>query len=66
VTGGKADIAAFADYLTALLEFVTVEIQAGKSKDEILKATSIPGAPDWQGEGIERSLSAALQELEMK
>ncbi len=63
VTGTKADIAAFMDYLTALMEFVSREIQAGKSREEIMKATAIPGADEWQGDGIERSLSAALQEL---
>lgn len=66
VTGGKDDLAAFADYLTALLEFVSSEIKAGKSKDEIMSATSIPGAPEWQGDGIDRSLSAALEELGMQ
>lgn len=66
VTGGKDDLAAFADYLTALLEFVEGEIKAGKSKDQIMTATSIPGAPDWSGEGIERSLTAAYTELTEK
>lgn len=63
VTGNKDDIAAFADYLTALLEFVSKEIAAGKSKEKIMAATSIPGITQWKGEGIERSLSAAYQEL---
>lgn len=63
VTGGKEDLAAFADYLTAVLEFVEGEIKAGKSKDEILLATAIPGANEWTGEGIQRSLSAAFTEL---
>jgi cyclase len=66
VTGGKDDLAAFADYLTALLEFVQREIAAGKSQDQIMAATSIPGAPEWIGEGIERSLSAAYLELTEK
>lgn len=63
VTGNKDDIAAFADYLTALLEFVSKEIKAGKSKDQIMSATAIPGAPQWKGDGIERCLSAAYEEL---
>lgn len=66
VTGGKDDLAAYADYLTALLEFVSSEIKAGKSKNEIMSATSIPGAPEWQGDGIDRSLAAALEELSMQ
>ncbi len=64
VTGGKEDLAAFADYLTALLEFVSTSLKAGQSKDEIMKAKAIPGAPQWKGDGIERSLTAALEELE--
>jgi len=63
VTGNKDDISAFADYLTALLEFVSAQIKSGKSKDEIMAATEIPGASQWQGEGIQRSLVAALEEL---
>jgi glyoxylase-like metal-dependent hydrolase (beta-lactamase superfamily II) len=63
VTGNKNALAAFADYLTALLEFVSSEIRSGKSKDQILMATAIPGAPQWTGDGIERSLNSALEEL---
>lgn len=63
VTGDKNDLAAFADYLTALLEFVSAETRSGKTKDQILTAKAIPGAPQWTGEGIERSLNAAIEEL---
>jgi glyoxylase-like metal-dependent hydrolase (beta-lactamase superfamily II) len=63
VTGDKSDLAAFADYLTALLEFVSFQIRSGNSKDQILMAKEIPGAPQWTGDGIERSLNAALEEL---
>ena len=63
VTGGKDDLAAFADYLRALLEYVAAEIKSGKTKEQIMLTKSIPGAPQWTGEGIERSLSAALAEL---
>ncbi len=63
VTGNKADIKAFQNYLQSLLTFVGGEIKAGKSKEDILKATSIPGAPEWKGEGIARSLTAAYREL---
>jgi cyclase len=65
LTGNKSDLAAFADYLSALLEFVEKEIKAGKSKDDILLAPAIPGAPEWTGDGIQRSLAAALAELGM-
>lgn len=63
ITGNKADIKAFRNYLDNLLIFVKAEIKAGKTKEEILKANSIPNAPEWQGEGILRSLNAAYTEL---
>ncbi|CAN5255442.1 MBL fold metallo-hydrolase [soil metagenome] len=63
VTGNKDDVRAMQNYLTKLLEFVSSQIQAGKTKEQILQATSIPGAPEWQGNGIERCLIAAFEEL---
>jgi cyclase len=62
VTGNKADIKAMQDYLKNLLAFVNSQIRAGKTREEILKATSIPGVTDWQGDGIERGLEAAYDE----
>ena len=62
VTGNKADIKAMQDYLQNLLAFVKNQIKAGKTKEEIIKATSIPGVPEWQGDGIERGLQAAYEE----
>ena len=35
-------------------------------KAEIVKATAIPGAPEWKGDGIERPLGAAYDELTSK
>lgn len=63
VTGNKEDLKAMQNYLSKLLEFVEGEIKAGKSKEEILKAKSIPGVTEWQGEGIERGLTAAYEEF---
>lgn len=63
VTCDKEDVKAFKNYLQALLTYVSGEIKAGKTKDEILKATTIPGAPEWKGDGIGRSLTAAYTEL---
>ena len=63
VTGGKKDITAFRNYLQALLAHVGKDIAAGKSIAEILKTTEIAGAPEWQGDGIARSLNAAYAEL---
>lgn len=63
VTGNKEDIKAMRNYLEKLLLFVGNQKKAGKSKEEILKATFIPGAEDFKGQGIERSLTAAYDEL---
>lgn len=63
VTGGKEELKAMQNYLEKLLLFVKNEMKAGKSKDEISKAQSIPGAEDFQGQGIQRSLTAAYEEL---
>ncbi|MEO6684612.1 MAG: MBL fold metallo-hydrolase [Dyadobacter sp.] len=63
VTGDKSDLRAFQNYLSKLLEFVQSEITAGKTKEEILTAKAIPGAPEWQGMGIEKSIQAAWEEL---
>ncbi len=65
VTGGKEEIRAMQNYLEKLLMFVKNEMKAGKSKEDILKAQSIPGAEDFQGQGIQRSLTAAYEELTM-
>jgi glyoxylase-like metal-dependent hydrolase (beta-lactamase superfamily II) len=63
VTGTKDDLLAFHDYLGNVLKFVGDEMKAGKTKDEILKATGIPGSPEWKGDGIDRPLQAAFEEL---
>ena len=63
ITGNKEDVKAFKDYLEKLLTFVGSEIKAGKSKEEILKATAVPGVTEWQGDGIARSLQSAYEEL---
>jgi glyoxylase-like metal-dependent hydrolase (beta-lactamase superfamily II) len=62
VTGDKNDIKAMQDYLKNLLAFVNSQIKAGKTKEEIMKATSIPGVTEWQGDGIDRGLQAAYEE----
>ena len=63
VTGKKDDLLAFHDYLENVLKFVGDEMKAGKTKEEILKATEIPGSPRWKGDGIQRPLQAAFEEL---
>lgn len=59
----SSDILAFRDYLGNALNFVQQEVKAGKIKSEILSATSIPGSPEWKGQGIERTLQAAYNEV---
>jgi len=62
----KEDVVAFRNYLDKTLQFVEAEIKTGKSKDEILKAKSIPGAEEWKGDGIERPLGAAYDEITLR
>lgn len=66
ITGKADDLKKFSDYLGSVLKFVDEEIKAGKTKDEILKATAIPGADEWKGDGINRPLTAAYEELTAK
>jgi glyoxylase-like metal-dependent hydrolase (beta-lactamase superfamily II) len=63
VTGNKEDLKAMQNYLAKMLQFVEGEIKSGKSKEEILKATSIPGVSEWKGDGIQRGLTAVYEEL---
>ncbi|HZZ74275.1 MAG TPA: hypothetical protein VFE04_00035, partial [Puia sp.] len=55
-------IKAMQDYLKNLLAFVNGQIKAGKTKEEIMRATSIPGVTEWQGEGLNHGLEAAYEE----
>jgi cyclase len=60
------DLKAFGDYLGNVIKFTESQIRLGKTKEEILKATEIPGSPEWKGDGIERPLGAAYAELAAK
>lgn len=46
VTGRKADLMAFRDYLSAALDYVRKQIAAGTGKDAIVKLDTLPGFPD--------------------
>lgn len=63
ITGTADDLHKFRDYLGNVLKFAESEIKAGKTKEDILKATVIPGAEEWKGDGIQRPLGAAVDEL---
>ena len=66
VTGKADDLRAFRDYLGNVLKFTDEQIKAGKTKEEILKATSVPGSDQWKGDGINKPLQAAYEELTAK
>lgn len=66
VTGTSGDLIAFKNYLDALLSHTSKEIALGKTKEEFLKTTEIPGASEWKGDGILRPLTAAFEELTQK
>jgi glyoxylase-like metal-dependent hydrolase (beta-lactamase superfamily II) len=63
VVGTKEDLKAFSNYLSQLLIYVENEIKKGTLKKEIVKATAIPGTPQWKGDGLEKVLGAAYDEL---
>lgn len=62
-TGSAEDLKKFQDYLGKVLAFAEGEIKRGVSKEEFIKNTSIPGVTEWTGDGIERPLTAAYEEL---
>ena len=67
VTGTAEDLKAFSNYLEKTLQYVETNVKAGKSKDEIIASTTtIPGAEEWKGDGIDRPLTAAYEELTKK
>ena len=63
IKGTADDVKAFRDYLGNVLKFVGAEIKSGKTKEELLKTTSIPGGEEWKTDGISRPLTAAWEEL---
>jgi cyclase len=66
ITGKADDLRAFRDYLGNVLKYTEEQIKAGKTKDEIVKASGIPGSDQWKGDGISRPLQAAYEELTVK
>jgi cyclase len=63
VVGNMDDLVAMQDFMEKLEAYVAGGIKAGKSKEDILKTTSIPGVTEWQGDGIDRGITAAYEEL---
>ena len=66
ITGTIADLAAFRGYLSGLLDFTQKEINAGKTKEEFIKTTTLPFETQWKGDGLQRPLTAAYEELTAK
>jgi len=66
VTGKADDLKKFAEYLDAVLKFAESEMKTGKTKEEFLKNTALPGVSEWKGDGINRPLQAAWEELATK
>jgi cyclase len=68
VTGTKADLLAFRDYLSALLAHVEQAVRAGQSKEEVMKLENLPGFPDYhlpagRTNRLPMNLSVAYDEL---
>jgi len=67
ITGNLDDVKAFQNYLKKLWKFSSKAYKKGISQEELAKDLNfIPGAPEWKGGGLERSISAAYLELEEK
>jgi cyclase len=62
-TGTIENVKKFQDYLGKVLSFAEAEIKKGVSKEEFIRNTSIPGVTEWAGQGIDRPLTAAYEEL---
>ncbi len=64
ITGTREDLKAKGNYLYQLLEFVRAGIKSGKSVDDIVSSSdTVPGAGEWTGNGFERNVRTAYQEL---
>jgi len=63
VIGSRDDIKAMENYLSRVVDTVKGALKAGKARDDIMKINAIKGADEWTGDGIQRSLSAALEEF---
>lgn len=63
VTGVREDLYKFKEYLERLLDFAQAEVKAGRTKEDFLKNKEIPGVTEWKGDGIERPLTAAYEEV---
>lgn len=65
-TGTAEDLRKFQGYLGKVLAFAESESKKGVSKEDFIKNTSIPGVTEWTGDGIQRPLTAAYEEVTEK
>jgi len=63
VIGTMDDVILMQDFMEKLETYVATSIKAGKTKEQILAVTSIPGVTEWQGDGIQRGIASAYEEL---
>ena len=65
VTVGRADLLKFRDYFSGLLAFVQKGMASGRPAAEIVKAGTVPGFADYEG-NPEGTIQAAYDELNAK
>ncbi|RYY54838.1 MAG: hypothetical protein EOO05_19945 [Chitinophagaceae bacterium] len=57
------DLVFMKDYFEKLIVFTKSEIRAGKTKEQFVGNTAIPGVTEFVGDGVQRSLTAAWEEF---
>jgi cyclase len=62
-TGSAETLEKFGDYLSKVLAFAEQSVRSGMTKEEFIKSTAIPGVSEWTGQGMERTLTAAYDEV---
>ena len=65
-TGTAENLKKFQDYLGKVLQFAEAEVKKGTTKEDFIKNTAIRGVTEWTGQGIERPLTAAYEEVTEK
>lgn len=69
VTGSRADLLVFRDYLSGLLDYTRTQIRAGKTKPETVALENLPGFPDFHQSlpnRLGQNLGVAYDELIMQ
>ena len=66
VTGTRADLQHFAKFLSGLLEYARAQVKAGKTREQVIASTDVvPGFDDF-GPLVQRSITAAYDEVSAK